>query len=197
MDANGLDADVLQAFCHLNYILAVVVPTEAGLDRHGLVHGIDDGFGEAHHLGNVLEHARPGALAHHFFYRTSVVNVNQVGVGLRTNEGSLDHALEFRTKNLDSNGALVLKNIELGAGLYCVANQALARNEFGVHQIGAVLLAQCPKRRIAHVFHRRKQQRKIRKLDVGNFYHGTKVPICGGAPRKWRCSPACWPQPSR
>jgi hypothetical protein len=122
VNTNGLYANILQPLSHLDYVFGTVVPAEASFDGHRLVYGVYDRFGEADHFWNILEHAGSGPLAHHFLDRAAVVDVNQVGVGLGTNLGGLNHALEFRAKNLNANRPFVLKNIKLGTGFRSVAN---------------------------------------------------------------------------
>ena len=52
-----------------------------------------------------------------------------------------------------------------------IANQAFRGNEFGVHEVCAVLLAKCTKRRVADVFHGCQKQWKITEFDIAYFNH--------------------------
>jgi hypothetical protein len=58
--------------------------------------------------------------------------------------------------------AFIIKDIELFTAFDGIPDQALAADEFGIHQVGTVGLAHGTKGRVAHVFHGRQQQRKFR-----------------------------------
>jgi phosphoenolpyruvate synthase/pyruvate phosphate dikinase len=83
----------------------------------------------------------------------------------------LEQEISQAFKNLDADGAFVFKNIELLYAFSGVADEAFRRNEFGVHEVCAVLLAERTERRVGDVFHGSQQQREIAEFDISNFYH--------------------------
>jgi uncharacterized protein len=64
----------------------------------------------------------------------------------------------------------VLKNIQFLTALGGIAYQSLAADELGVHHISPVLLAYVTEGRIAHILHRRQQQREFSQVDISYFY---------------------------
>jgi hypothetical protein len=56
-------------------------------------------------------------------------------------------------------------------------HQSVGADEFGVHHIGAIALAQSAKRRVAHIFHGRQQEWKFAEFYGSYFYHAAKVSL--------------------
>ena len=175
MDAEGGDAHVLQVLGYFHNVFAIVVPAEAGLHGDGQGGATHAGGGEAHHQVHVFEYGRAGAFAHNLFHRTAEVNVQQIWPGSIYNAGAHGHGVLVAPKNLDANWALVVENVQLLPALDSIADEAFAADELSKHKIGAVILAHGAEGRVAHVFHWRKQQRKIGEGNVGNIHGGAKV----------------------
>ena len=171
MDADGLDANVLEQFGDLHDVLAVVVPAQSGLDRDRQGASLNNLLRHGDHLRNVLQDARTRTAARDLLHRATVVDVDDVRLGFLGNGSCLAHRIDLTSKNLNANGTLVFENVQLCPALRGVANQPLRADELGVHDISSVLLAQRAKRRIAHVLHWGEQKGKFRDVDVTYAYH--------------------------
>ena len=180
VDAQGLDADVLQALGHLLDVAAGIVPAQARLHGHRQLHGLHHGLGQAHHLVHVQQQAGAGALAHHLLHRAAVVDVDQLGTGRLGDACGLHHGLLGAAEQLDAHRPLTGEDVQLLPALGRIADQALAADELGVHQVRPVPLAQRSEGRVAHVLHGRQQQGEVPQLDVSDADHvpggkGTEV----------------------
>ena len=154
VNAYGLDANVLEAFGHLHDVHTIVVPAQSGLNRDRQGTRVNNFLGHGDHLRNVLQDARTGTTAGDLLYRATVVDVDDIRLSFLCDGRGLTHRIDLASKNLDAYGALVFENIQLRPALRGIANQSFRTDEFRVHNIGSVLLAQRAKRRIAHILHR-------------------------------------------
>ena len=159
VDGQGGDARVLQPFGKADDALGVLVPAQPRLDGDGDADGLDHGLGDAQQLGDVAQHAGSGALARNLFDGAAEVDVEQFGPGLFDNARRLDHGLHLAAVDLDAHGAFAAEDVQLAARAFDVANQGVGTDELGVHEVGAILLAERAEGHVGDVFHGRQQQR--------------------------------------
>ena len=79
MDGQSLHTNVLQALGHLVYIDRVFVPTQTRFYGNRQIGAFNHGLGESHHQIDVFENRSSGAFAHYFFYRTTKIDVDDIG----------------------------------------------------------------------------------------------------------------------
>ena len=134
-------------------------------------------FCQSYHQVNILQNACASTFTNHFFYRTSIININNIRLNSFHNPRGHCHRFLITTKNLNPNRSFVIENIQLFSALNRITNQAFRRDKLRIHQVCAVHFAQFSERRITHILHRSQKKWKIRKFYVANFYHSAKIMI--------------------
>ncbi len=175
MYGEGFDADILQSFRHLFNILRLVVPAQAGLHRHRQPGAFYDRFRKPGHSGNILQHGSTGAFTNHFLHRTPEIDVHQVRLYGVYDPGAHGHGLFVAAEYLDAERAFVFKEIQFLPAFNGIPDQSFTGNEFTVHQVSAILFADVPEGRVAHIFHGGEEKRECRNLYIADVYHGIKA----------------------
>src|SRR5882762_10278014 len=129
-----------------------------------------DRLGHLYHFRNVLQKCCACPAASDGFYRASIVDVDEVWIDGGGNLGGTHHVSDVASEKLYADGAFILENVELLSAFGRVTDQALGRNEFGVHQVGAACLANRAEWRVADILHRCQQQREFTQRYVTDFY---------------------------
>src|SRR5882724_7126100 len=112
MDAQRLDACILQAFGHLFDVPGRVVPAKPGLygDRQG--GAFYHGRREAGHGGDILQYCRACALAYDFFDRAAEIDVYQVRLDSIYDPGAQCHGFLVAPEDLDAEGTFIFQEIQ-------------------------------------------------------------------------------------
>jgi len=125
MNADGLDANILQAFGSFHNEFTFIVPAQPGFDRHGFIRSVYHGLGQFHHSGNILEDPGTGHFTDHLFHRTAIIDINDIRIGLRNDLRSADHGIHGPTKDLNAHRALIIVNVQFLSTFLSIADQPL------------------------------------------------------------------------
>ena len=173
VDGQGLDACILQAFGQLDYDLGVLVPAQAGLDRHRFGHGLHDHPGYHHHLVRLPHHPGAGPAARYFVDRAAEVDVNHVaavasGYLCRVvgHPGRLHHRLGNVSVYLDGHRSLLRDGLHLSLRLDGIPDKSVGRDELGIHHRRPLLAAEDAEGRVRHILHRREQHRPFSQIYI-------------------------------
>src|SRR5690606_14131290 len=104
------------------------------------------------------------------FYGAAIVDINKVRSRLGGDFSSLTHGINVTAEDLYAYGPLVLKNVQFLPAFGGVTDQAFRGDEFSIHEVNTVLFAYKTKRRIAHVFHGRQEQRKLPQIYISDSH---------------------------
>ena len=135
------------------------------------MHGLDHLAGDVEHQGDVLQHARTGPLASHLFHGAAKVEVDDVGLGLFHDLGSLDHRGGVSPVNLYAHGPFfVVQHHLVERGAYR-ADDGLCRYELGICHGGAKPLAEHAEAYVGDVFHRRQKEWACAQVYISYFHN--------------------------
>jgi hypothetical protein len=73
---------------------------------------------------------------------------------------------------LNANGPLEIKNVKLLYAFFAIPYKAVRGDEFCIHEVSPVGLADPPERRISDIFHWSKKERSLTKRYVSNSQNG-------------------------
>ena len=161
VDRQRGDSRVLQPFGDLDDVFRVFVPAEAGFDGYRQAYRFDDPPRHFDHLRHVAHHAAAGSARGNLAYRAAEIDVDQIGPCRLGDPRRLDHRFDLVAVELDAHRAFVVVSAEFGDRFGRVADQSVARYEFGVDHVRSEPLAHVSERRIGHVFHRGQEQRLV------------------------------------
>ena len=170
VDGERGDTGILQPLGQRDDDLALLVPSEPGLDRDGQLDGLHHPAGDLHHLVGLAHHAAARPAPGDLVDRTAEVDVDQIRTGLRRPHGRLHHRVGQMAVDLDADGPLVVVEPHLGDGLGRVADQPVRRDELGEHQLRAEALADVAERDVGHVFHRGEEDGAGAECEVSDLH---------------------------
>ena len=157
-----LDTCFLQPFSNFIYIDRAGIPTKAGFYSYRQVGRRYNGFGKPHHQVYIFQDACACTFGYNFLHGTTEINIYKIGFYGFNDFSGERHRFFISTEDLDSYGALVIKNIKFLSGFNSISDEPFGGDKFGVHKISTVKFAKAPKGWIAHILHRSEEQRKVR-----------------------------------
>ena len=168
VDGKSLDPAVLQPFGELHDDLALVVPTQAGLDSDRFPDSLDDASCDHHHLVGLFHHAGPGSSCSDLAHGAAEIDVYQVAavstyylLGVVGHPGRFDHGVWVASIDLDTYRGLLVRSLEFGVSLLGIADQPFGGNELGVDHVCSLLTADPPEGCVRHILHRCQQHRSF------------------------------------
>ncbi len=165
MYGQGRYAAVLQLFGKSDDHLAVAIPAEASLHGDGNLHRVDHRASYLKHFGDIAQHACTCAFACNFLYRTSEIDVEDIGLCGFYNAGGFYHRLYFAAVDLYCRRALAGGDVEFAGGGGDVANEGVGRYKFGIGHVGSLLFADEAEGCVGDIFHRGKHYGAVSKFD--------------------------------
>ena len=170
----GLDSAILQLLGQFDNYLALIIPSQTGLDCNGNLYRIHHRTGNLQHLGYVLQHTGAAALACHLLDRTAKVQVQYIRPGSLNHLGGTYHSLRILTVNLDSHRALLITDGQFLHGTVNLTYQGIARHKLGIDHIGPEPLAEQAESGIRNILHRGQKHRLLSKIYI-SYLHPDKL----------------------
>ena len=164
------NAHILQTEGYLLDILRIIVPTQAGLDRYGLLDRLDNLLCHLDHQWHITHHTRACTSACNLLHRTAEVDVDNIGIGRLGYACRLDHRLDLIAIDLNSHRSLEVVDIQLCTRLPRITDKSVRRDKLGSHHICAKTLADVAKRGIGNILHRSKKECLLAKFYIANFH---------------------------
>ena len=155
------NTNIPQRFGHFHNIFWVIVPAHSFFYRQ--FRSLYNGIGQPDHAEYLLISRHLASLQTTFFHRTSKINIDQVGTHFHDHVHASSITSMSIRKSLNTDGLPISYRTPVSSCFFGVANESFGRNKLCIHHRHQ-LFAEHAERRIAHVFHRREQQRKIRQF---------------------------------
>ena len=124
VDDHHLNAGGLGPFGQLVRIVAVVIPTQSGFQRHRYVHRLNNGLDQAQGMIQIAQECRAGIPTHDLFRGAPHINVDHLGTVAFDQFGGLCHPNGIATSKLDRR----IFNTKTKLGLF--ARRPLALHQF-------------------------------------------------------------------
>ena len=125
MDRQCGNTGILQAFGQLHDNLAVIIPTQARLDRHGEFDRLDHAPRNLDHLVGLAHHPAPRAAPRNLIDRTTEIDVYQVWMGFFRPDGGFHQGIGQMTVDLDADRPFRIRYLHLGDGLGRITDQSV------------------------------------------------------------------------
>ena len=170
VDRKGRNARILQPQGYIDYVLRILVPAQTRLDGHGQRHGLHYAARHLDHQRHVAHHARSRAAPRYLLHGAAEIYIDKIGPRSLGYARRLHHRLDEVSVYLNTHGPLRLVDVELGARLPRIADQAVRRYELGGDHVGPEPLAHVAERRIGHILHRRQKKRLFPQIDIAYLH---------------------------
>ena len=169
------DAHVLQALGDVDNLAVLVIVAEACLHRHRRVDRFHHGFGDGHHLRDVVHDARACAFRGHLFHRTAEIDVDDVGVGSLSITRRFHHRFYGITEDLNTHWSFKLFEIKLFYAFHRVTDETISGDELRIDHVGTKQLADITERWVGDILHGGQQERIVVEFEVGKVVFHFKV----------------------